>query len=205
MSCKIPFSYNKFKKAEKGSVLIEFALIFPLFLLVFLGGTEVFHYLMLERKMLQTVSSVSHFITQTKTVTKNNIKDIFKSVENIMNPFQMNAKSQIIISYIVGTGANPTISKQCFFTTNATIKSKVGTQGSTAKISIINGSFTLNDGEATIITEIYYEFKPYFANFNKNFMNGVFSKQTIYNNSVREPRFGLIDFPDANCPAKTSF
>jgi Flp pilus assembly protein TadG len=190
---------RKLRKSQKGTVLIEFALVFPLFLIAFLGGTEMFHYLMVQRKVTQTVSTIAHLTTQAKALTPSNINDIFDSVSNVMKPFQTSTSGRIIITYVEGTSAGPKVINQCVSNDNTTLASKIGAKSSRANLSSINGTFTLAAGENAIIAEIFYEFTPYFANLGSEMGGGIFTQQLLYNNSIREPRFNQILFNPGLC------
>jgi len=195
----IPRLLRRLQKSEKGTILIEFAFVFPVTLILLLGGFETFRLLMAHRKANMTVTSVSNLFSQNKALTTSAIQDIFDSVEHIMKPLALKTDGQVLISYITGTPTGNTINLQCRGTTNTSIASKIGAQGNEADLTRIPGAFTVADTETVVITELVYRYEPVIVNLSNWLNNGMFAAHDVYHVSVQKPRFTSITF-NGGCP-----
>ncbi|NOZ43167.1 MAG: hypothetical protein GXP02_08410 [Alphaproteobacteria bacterium] len=195
----IPDFIRKLRKSQKGTILIEFAFVFPVVLLLLLGGFETFRLLMANRKSSMTVTSVSNLVSQNKTLTSGAIKNIFDAVDNIMKPLSLGTDGQIFVSYVTGTSGGNIIELQCKGTTNTTLTSKIGTAGGQANLAVIPGQFTLAPKETVVISEIIYHYQPVFIALGNLFSTGMFTTHDIYQVAVEKPRYKTITFTNG-CP-----
>lgn len=195
----IPSFIQKLRKSEKGTILIEFAFVFPVVLLLLLGGFETFRLLMANRKSSMTVATVGSLVSQNKTLTSGAIQDIFNAVENIMKPLSLGTDGQIFVSYVTGSAGGNTINIQCKGTANSALASKIGVQGGQANLTVIPGNFTIAPAETVIISEVIYHYQPIFVNLTNWLAKGMFATHDIYQVAVQKPRFNSIIFSDG-CP-----
>ena len=196
----IPRFIRNLKRSQKGTIIIEFALTFPITLIMLLGGFETFRLLMAHRKTSMTVTSVSNLVSQNKALTSGGLKNIFDAVENIMTPLELDEKGQIFVSYITGTAGGNAIGLQCKGTANKAIASKLGKEGDKADLSRLPGNFTVAQGETVVISEVIYGYEPVFANLGF-WKSNIFSAQNVYQVSAQKPRYGTILFDSKDpCP-----
>jgi len=195
----IPRAIRNLKKSDKGTVLIEFAFVFPVTLLLLLGGFETFRLLMAHRKANTTVMSVSNLFSQNKSLNTAAISDIFDSVEHVMKPLELKNDGQVLISYITGNSTGNSIDLQCKSNALSPIVSKIGTVGNKADLTKIPGNFTIVDTETVVVAEVVYRYEPVFVNLTKWFDNGIFTAHDVYHVSVQKPRYTAITF-NGGCP-----
>jgi len=195
----IPYFIRNLRKSEKGTILIEFAFVFPVVLLLLLGGFETFRLLMANRKSNMTVTSVGSLVSQNKTLTSGGIRDIFDAVDNIMKPLSLGSDGQIFVSYVTGSASGNTIDIQCKGTSNSSLASRIGSQGGQANLTGIPGNFTIAPAETVIISEIIYHYQPIFINLSSWLSLGMFAAHDIYQVAVQKPRYNTIIFSDG-CP-----
>jgi len=195
----IPPFIRKLKKSTKGTILIEFAYIFPIVLLLLMGGFETFRLLLAHRKANTTVMSVGNLISQNEQLSSGAIRNIFDAVENIMKPLELGAQGQIFMSYVTGTAGGNTIALQCKGTANLSHASKIGDEGNEADLTRIPGNFTVVDTETVVISEVVYRYEPMLLNLSGLLHNTIFSAHDIYHVSVQKPRHTIIEF-DSGCP-----
>jgi len=195
----IPSFIRNLRKSEKGTILIEFAFVFPVVLLLLLGGFETFRLLMANRKSNMTVTSVGSLVSQNKTLTSGGIRDIFDAVDNIMKPLSLGSDGQIFVSYVTGSAGGNTIDIQCKGTSNSSLASRIGSQGGQANLTGIPGNFTIAPAETVIISEIIYHYQPIFINLSNWLSLGMFAAHDIYQVAVQKPRYNTIIFSDG-CP-----
>lgn len=196
----IPPFIRKLGKSQKGTILIEFAFVFPVTLLLLMGGFETFRLLMAHRKTNMTVMSVGNLISQNKNLDSSAIQNIFDAIENIMKPLELNTDGQVFVSYITGTaGGDNIINLQCKVTQNGALASRIGIEGEPADLDLLPGNFTIDEFETVVISEVVYRYEPLFLNLSNWMNSSIFASQNVYHVSVQKPRFGDINFTDG-CP-----
>ena len=190
---------NSLKKSEKGTVLIEFAFVFPVTLMLLLGGFETFRLMMAHRKANTTVMSVGSLFSQNKTMNKAAISDIFDAIDHVMKPLELKNDGQVLVSYVTGTTSTNNIDLQCKSNGTNPIASKIGLQDQAADLTRIPGNFTLKNGETVVIAEVVYRYEPVFVNLSSWLNTGMFAAHDVYHVSVQKPRYTTITFT-GGCP-----
>ena len=195
----LPAFIRNLKKSDKGTILIEFAYLFPIVMLLSLGGFETFRLLMAHRKANMTVTSVGNLVSQNKALNSGAIQNIFDAVTNIMNPLELSTDGQIFISYVTGTSDGNTIELQCKGTNNSGLVSKIGTEENEADLTRLPGSFSISENETVVISEIIYRYEPIIIDLSYWLHNSMFDSHDVYHVAVQKPRFTTIAFNDG-CP-----
>jgi len=77
----------EFKKASTGVAAVEFALIAPLLLVLFVGTVEISLLVSVDRKLSRASSTVADLITQDQSPSLERIESLFGVVDNIMYPY----------------------------------------------------------------------------------------------------------------------
>lgn len=72
---------------RSGVSAVEFALVLPIMLTLYLGGNEFGHAFTIKRKVTHVASTVADLITQSKSVTDADIQNIFNVSSAIMTPY----------------------------------------------------------------------------------------------------------------------
>lgn len=98
---KNPFSkyLPLLKNDERGVSAVEFALIAPILLLIYMGTLEVSQGLTVSRNNTNIASTVADLIGQTTSVTPDDVNTIFEASKAIISPFQSGYVSVIASSY----------------------------------------------------------------------------------------------------------
>lgn len=102
---------NRFKKEKDGVAAVEFALIAPLLILLFFGTLEISTAVAINRKVSRISSTVGDLITQSQTLTGNDIVDIMKSASYVMRPYDHTVG--IVISGIEIESGNAKVDWSC--------------------------------------------------------------------------------------------
>jgi Flp pilus assembly protein TadG len=84
---------------------VEFALILPLMLTLYIGGIQVSEALSINRKVSHVTSTLADLVTQSKSLTNSDMENIFDASSSVMAPYSSDAL-QITVSEIKidGTG-----------------------------------------------------------------------------------------------------
>ena len=112
---------RRLARSEDGVALIEFALVFPLLISLFLGMVEFSEAFAVSRKLSNAAATVSDLVAQMPSVTTNDLNDIAQVAETLMAPYGANNLGLVITSveanadntattagwsYVHGTGAS---------------------------------------------------------------------------------------------------
>jgi hypothetical protein len=178
------------RRGEQGVAAVELALVFPILLVLLLGGLDITRYMLYHQKVDRITFSVADMVAQSQSVTKLQMDDIVLAAGQIMQPFAFGSNGVVIVSSVYKDPAQ----------TYPTIRWQYVGGGSLARVSkvgIVNGTpalpagLTLNDKDNVIIAETYYLFDP-------TFNSGVVTKSDIYKEAVYKPRLGsLLTLPNS--------
>lgn len=91
---------RRFKQSERGVTLIEFALIFPIMIFLFIGLVEFGEAFSVNRKISNAASTVSDLISQESSITNAELQDIAIVASEIVKPYRTAPFSMRIISVV---------------------------------------------------------------------------------------------------------
>ena len=90
---------------RRGVSAVEFAIIAPVMILLYVGIVEVGHLLTVYRRTSQVASTAADLTAQAKTVTKSDIEDIEAAASSILTPYSTNPL-KIVLSSVVADANN---------------------------------------------------------------------------------------------------
>ncbi|MFS2318482.1 TadE/TadG family type IV pilus assembly protein [Maricaulis sp. D1M11] len=90
---------TRFRRHEAGISAVEFALIAPLMLLMYLGAVDVSVALTIDRKITSTASAMADLVAQDDVITDQEMADIFAAGQAILVPFD-GAPLQVRVSNV---------------------------------------------------------------------------------------------------------
>lgn len=153
---------------RRGSILrdrravaaVEFALLLPLMLTLFIGGNEISQALAIYRKVGHTGSTLGDLVAQVSTLTVSQMTDIFAASVSVMTPYDPTT-TQMVISAVKYTTAKGY--KVCW--SRAQIAT-AWTAGSAPPVTIPAGLIT--DGQEVIVTQVKYSYTSAFSTIMKD-------------------------------------
>jgi len=77
----------RFRRDQRGLSAVEFAIIAPLMILLYLGSVELSLALSIDRKVTSTASAIADLVAQDDVITDSEIADILSSGNAIISPF----------------------------------------------------------------------------------------------------------------------
>ena len=168
---------------RRGSVFMELALTIPILVGILVGGVEVGRYLMIHQKLSRLVDSTNDLVAQKRTVSIEDLDDVFEAAEYVLDPFELGPDGVIIITSVTAApDESPKVDWQYEGAGSGQATSVVGNPGETANLP---DGFFLEDGENVIIGEIFYDYRPeIFERFT--------SPKPIYYRVIDRPRFGPL-------------
>lgn len=169
---------------RRGASALEFALILPVLIGLYLGAVEVNNALTIYRRTLQVATTAADLTAQVKSVTRDDVRDIQAASKSIMTPYAT-APLKIVLSSVVANDNNVgKVEWSCASTGSAR------TKGST-----FNVPQGLTDPKSSVIVaEVTYAFEP-LVGLSTFFSPGTFTMaQTFY----ARPRRSLTVKKDDN-------
>jgi Flp pilus assembly protein TadG len=153
------FNYSYFKRFflnNKALAAVEFALIVPVLLLLFLGGFELTRYVLIYQKISKTTGSMSDLISRSPELYEIDISNSFSAVEHLLAPYYVEAEVKVIISSIMDDGTGNRINWQRCGGGTLDVDSEVGQQG---EYVALPAGFDLTLNEDTILAEVYFQYE----------------------------------------------
>ncbi len=179
---------RRFKRAQGGLAIAEFALTLPVLITLFYGTIEISRYLLIIQKVEKLSHAVADLSAQSAVATRSSLDQVMVAASDIMNPYAMNSNGRIIVTSLYRPPATPpqtTVASVNWRyegggTLNAT--SQLGNVGANA---VVPAGFTFDERENVIAAEVYYRFSPLLT-------NRFFGTKTIYRRAFYKPRFGAL-------------
>ena len=81
---------RRFGDDQSGLAALEFALILPIMVALYLGGVEIGDALTIKRKVTSVTSSLSDLVTQAKVIDDKDMNNIFDAAASIITPYDEN-------------------------------------------------------------------------------------------------------------------
>lgn len=166
----------------RGTVSVELALVLPMMFTLLSGGVEMVNYVLIHQKLERTSATMADLISQSARLTEQQMRTLFIAVDDVMQPYDLNADGNATVSSITGRGGVARIDWQRSTGTGSNA-SELGRQGDAATLP---AGLTVPDGDNVIICEAWFDFQPVL-------FTGVVSEQVIYRTAVFRPRFGKLD------------
>jgi len=108
-----------FRRDDRGVSAVEFALLAPFMIALYLGSVQLTLGLTADRKVSQVANSVADLVTQDDFVTDDDLADIYAAADAILTPFdtaplslritsvRMDADGEIFVDWSEGDGMTP--------------------------------------------------------------------------------------------------
>jgi Flp pilus assembly protein TadG len=145
-------TFNRLVRERHGVSAVEFALLLPFMLTLYLGGTEVTQAVTIKRKTTIVTRTIGDFVAQSSTITNAQMLNIMNATKAVVAPYAQ-GNLRIVVTSVGIDGAN-----------NATVVWSDATANATAKTA--GASVTLPTGlnafpNTTVIwTEAEYVYTP---------------------------------------------
>jgi len=104
-----PALFRRWVDDARGVSAVEFALLLPLLLLLFLGSVDVSQGISADRKLTTTARTVADLVSRTTSVTSADMDDVFTAGAAVMVPFASNNLRLIVSSVQIDKDGKATI------------------------------------------------------------------------------------------------
>ncbi|MBV5266828.1 TadE/TadG family type IV pilus assembly protein [Pinisolibacter aquiterrae] len=139
---------------------VEFALLLPLMVTLFIGGNEISQALGIYRKVGHTSATLGDLVAQSGTLTIQQMNDIIAASVSVMTPYDSTGAKMIIsaVKYTTSGGYKVCWSKA---------QNDTGwTIGSSPPVTIPTGLVT--DGQQVVVTQVKYSYTSAFSTIMKD-------------------------------------
>lgn len=174
---------------QHGVAYLEFALLLPFLMLLFLGGIELSRYVQAGQKADKLTHTVVDLIAQAPTISESELDQIMQAVEHIMNPLPFEQNGVIIVS-CVGYNSYGQLRVKWQYKGGGELDrdSAIGTSGNQPNLP---DGFTVEARDNVIIAETYYSMQPMIS-------EDYAEPMEFYRTAYYLPRIGELDTLLAN-------
>jgi Flp pilus assembly protein TadG len=142
--------FGHLAKDERGVSAIEFAMLLPLMLSLYLGAVEISQGIGADRKVTLTARTVADLVSQVTSVNNNDMTNSLNAATAVMAPFPTGNLKVVVSSVTIDAQGKATVAWSD--TLNGTAKSKGATVTLPSALAIPNSSL--------IWSEVQYTYKP---------------------------------------------
>ena len=180
---------RKLWRNERGVSAIEFALLAPVLVILFIGCIEVTFKIWSTQKAEKLSVTLADVVAQSQTVTQSDLTKLTGAVNKIMDPFPFGTNGVVIISSVYRAAGQTAVKVNWQYKTTGSMSviSKIGTAGQDANLPT---GLTLNEKENVIVAEVFYKYEPIAPGI-------MFSEDVIYRRAFFKPRLGALTNPPA--------
>ncbi len=182
---------------NSGVALIEFALVMPLLLVLFIGTVEFGRLAIIQIKLDKAANTMADLVTQGTSVTQEQLNDFAGILPQIMQPF--NYSGSVVFSSVVQTSVpippcDGTGSLSCItWQHKATPSGPDSRIGAPADNATLPGGYDVHPAENVIVAEIFFNYAP-MINATAYFVPSLQAQQ-LYKIAVFKPRQGTLTTP----------
>ena len=99
-------SFSRLLSQESGIAAVEFAMILPILLVLWIGGVEVTSGLSVDRRLNNFASTMGDLVSRTKQIPYSRIEDIFDLAEAALFPYDETGITMRITAVTIETDGN---------------------------------------------------------------------------------------------------
>lgn len=171
-------------RGEQGIAAMEFAMVAPMLVLIFLGGYEINRYIQIAQKVDNVAYTVADVVSQQTSITNNQLAVYMEAATQLMQPLTFGSSGVVIVTSVYRASGSANAVVQWRYTGGGTL-SRTSTLGNVGATATLPSGFTLNQRDNVIIVEVYYVFNPIMSGY-------VLSQTDIYKRAIFKPRLGAL-------------
>lgn len=172
-----------FLRRETGVAAVEFALVVPLMLSVYLGCTEAAALLTADRKVQSVAGALGDLVARAnKTLPRAQLDDYFDAAASIMAPYDASKLVQTVTAVSVSDEGEATIAWSAHFENNV-LSIEVPDASEDAPYALPEEMIAIATGQTVIAAETRYSYRPLLGVVFKNELD-------LHRSALFMPRFG---------------
>lgn len=186
-----------FADCVRGIAALEFAMVAPIMLLMFIGVVELSTGITVDRRVSSVASSTADLVARQKTVSTTQLDGYMAAITQIMEPFDA-APMKLTVANVYSTVAAPTVYKTCWhYHHNGGAKAGIQ-DGQVYPHSVPAG--IVQGGQSVLIVEVSYAYVPAFI-FGKTYVG---SGITLSDRAYLKPRLTNVIQKTPAAPCNTA-
>jgi len=187
---RIPQLLRRFGREQRGASALEFALLAPLMLALYIGCVEISDGVAADRKVTLTAGTLANLTSQVTTLATADMDNIFSASTAIMNPYTNTVSAKVSCIKIDAGGAS-------------TVQWGTATTGTTAHstgeaITIPDNLKTAGVISYLILAEVGYQYVPV-TGFSPGFSQIAATGITLSDKMYMTPRIQPPDYNGVQC------
>ncbi|HXF53736.1 MAG TPA: TadE/TadG family type IV pilus assembly protein [Hyphomicrobiaceae bacterium] len=143
---------------KDGVAAIEFAMVAPLMLLLFVGSVEFSQALTVDRRVSQIASSTADLVAREKSITTADMEGIMDIIDHLMSPYD-NSRLRVTLLNVYSAINNASDVKVCWSYNH---NGGANTYSDNQSYSLPSG--ILGKGSSAIVAEVVYDYQPLIFN-----------------------------------------
>jgi Flp pilus assembly protein TadG len=97
----------------RGVSAVEFALILPIMITMYIGAVEFSHALTVDRRVTSVASAAADLVAQSKQTSSAQVLDVFTAANSIMQPYSSTPISIVLTSVVADVDNKTTVDWSC--------------------------------------------------------------------------------------------
>ena len=163
---------------------LEFALLIPFLLLMFLGLIEMSRLILVTQKAEKVATTIADITAQATSMSTSELNLILGATGNLMAPYRFTTNGVVIVTSVSKTGTNPPkVRWQHRGGGTKTATSLIGAVGANATLPT---GLTLDDKDNIVIAEVFYTYTPIMGTY-------ILGERNIYKTAYYRPRLGALE------------
>lgn len=195
---------QRFRRSDSGAAAVEFALILPFLLLLYMGSIEASSLFTVDRRIEVIAATnadlVSRWNENLGTIPSSTVRDYFRAAEGIITPYTTTGLKQVVSFLRVAPDGTATVAWSCGWNggtglpNNQAYPIKVEMKKLVTGATEQSGNLTGGKQGYLVASTIEYSYKPLLGMVFPNAL-------TLKSEALFLPRFGqALAAPDGNCP-----
>jgi Flp pilus assembly protein TadG len=174
---------RKFVRRQNGVAAVEFALVVPVMLSVYLGCSEAATLLTADRKVQSVAGAVGDLVARSnKVITEAQIKDYFEAARSIMVPYNSARLVQTVTAVAVSSTGTSTVTWSVRYS-GGTLSKTVADHAVGSTYKLPKEMVDIAKGQTVIAAETSYGYTPLLGVVFKNELD-------LRRSALFMPRFG---------------
>jgi Flp pilus assembly protein TadG len=146
---------SRFRRDRKGVAALEFALILPVMLILYLGGFEVSDAVLINKKVSHATSVLGDLVTQVQALDDTEMSNILDATEAVVSPYGTTDFSILVMGVTIDAQSQATV----------TWRSARNATAPACGSAVVLPAGILQPSTFLVVADIGYAFSPPFGKF----------------------------------------
>ncbi|WP_267911617.1 TadE/TadG family type IV pilus assembly protein [Devosia rhizoryzae] len=153
---------RRLARSQKGAAAVEFALIMPIMLTVYIGSIEASTLIIIDRKVQSVAGAVGDLVARSdKEILTKDLKDYFRAASGIMTPYSSQDVRQVVTAVKVASNGTTSVLWQSKFERGT--YTAVRTTALPRTYRLPDEMIAISKGQMVIAAEASYSYTPLYG------------------------------------------